>query len=270
MTPPDDTAATLCAQLRGRPDAHTPLHPDQWIDTGPGPTSGATRHAHTHRPGGWREPHRPPDLDQHAHTFTGAKWRTGATIVTGIAGAGRTPGTTTPDTTAGTGLGSGWEPRWELPWLDPVGPECDALARDYERRRTLFAGRREVLIGRLALRSGDTVLDGAPDRGSTCPRCGPLSDRAGRSSRSNPAPSCWPWPRRRSLSGAGTTWSCSTPRRLPWSCRSGPTRRCSPRSPRYSGPRRPCRTSSPSSAPERGWPPAAGTGPPRDGCGGCG
>jgi trans-aconitate methyltransferase len=47
-----------------------------------------------------------------------------------------------------------WEPRWE-----PLPEAYLLLSQDYRRRTELFAGWRELLVGRLGLRRGDTVID---------------------------------------------------------------------------------------------------------------
>jgi SAM-dependent methyltransferase len=58
-----------------------------------------------------------------------------------------------------------WEQRGELPWLEPI-PEADlALVEDYERRTTLFPGWPDLLVARLALRPGDTVIDAGAGTG---------------------------------------------------------------------------------------------------------
>lgn len=57
-----------------------------------------------------------------------------------------------------SGREPGWDPRWELPWNEPLPKGCLAAA-DYRRRATLFPGWRELLVARLGLRPGDTVLD---------------------------------------------------------------------------------------------------------------
>lgn len=50
------------------------------------------------------------------------------------------------------------EPRWQPRW-EPLSESDLALAADYRRRTELFAGWRELLVDRLGLRRGHTVLD---------------------------------------------------------------------------------------------------------------
>ena len=52
-----------------------------------------------------------------------------------------------------------WQSRWPLPWEQPLSPAHLALAQDYQRRTTLFPGWRELLVARLRVQPGDTVLD---------------------------------------------------------------------------------------------------------------
>lgn len=51
-----------------------------------------------------------------------------------------------------------WEPRRQ-PRRELVSESDLAMAADYRRRTELFTGWREVLVGRLGLRRGDTVID---------------------------------------------------------------------------------------------------------------